>query len=675
MNAINQRCCAGFFSDEELAVGKGVIRTKDEISEREKVTKSSFTPLLTCTKTSFDENDMQSLMIGDLASCYANPAYDKMGKNPSLHFPLEKIMMLDRITSVDRTGGLWGLGQIEAEKDLYPDEWYFTSHFRDDPVLAGSLMSEGCVQLLQFFMMYLGMHIKTEDARFQTMRNIPQPIRCRGQALPKHRLMTYRLEITEIGLSPKPYARGNVDILVDGKIVVDFRDVCLELSEKSEAEKQLLLNRGKGLSLEAPVAEIKQQVTQPIKQPVIKQPVTKQRIKKPALFTDEQIVHFATGDIEACFGSEFAIYKQPPAKAGDPPRRPPRTPNSYLQVMHRVLDVTGNRHDFDNTTKCTAEFDVAEDVWFCTENSYPSFSPYSMLMEIALQPNGFLTSHIGSTLMYPDINLYFRNLDGTGRLIKEVDLRGKTIVNKTTMFSTSAVMNNIIQKFTFELICDGETFYEGDAVFGFFSAASLSNQVGMDKGKKLLPWYKEEKISQDKLVEIDLQSQQAKKDLYQAKNNKAYYHLAGGMLDFIDSSIVVPNGGKFSKGYVHSTKTIDPSDWFYPCHFYQDPVMPGSLGVEAMIQSIQVYALQQDLGKGFKNPRFGLVEDEAKWLYRGQIIPDNKVMTLEVHIKEIRETANRIDILIDGNLWKDGLRIYSVESIGLSIQEAIQETV
>jgi 3-hydroxymyristoyl/3-hydroxydecanoyl-(acyl carrier protein) dehydratase len=81
-----------------------------------------------------------------------------------------------------------------------PDEWYFTSHFRDDPVLAGSLMSEGCVQLLQFFMLYLGLHTKVEDARFQTIQNIPQPIRCRGQALPKDRLMTYRLEVTEIGL-------------------------------------------------------------------------------------------------------------------------------------------------------------------------------------------------------------------------------------------------------------------------------------------------------------------------------------------------------------------------------------------------------------------------------------------------------------------------------------------
>jgi len=378
---------------------------------------------------------------------------------------------------------------------------------------------------------------------------------------------------------------------------------------------------------------------------------------KAPLFTEEQIVHFATGDIEACFGPEFAIYKQPPVKAGDPPRRPPRTPNGYLQVMHRVMDVEGKRHDFENTTKCTAEYDVAQDVWFCTENSYPSFSPYSMLMEIALQPNGFLTSHIGSTLLYPDSNLYFRNLDGRARLIKEVDLRGKTITNKSTMYSTSAVMNNIIQKFTYELICDGETFYEGDAVFGFFTADSLSNQVGMDKGKKLLPWYKEESIPQERLIKIDLHSAQAREDLYAAKEAKPYYHLAGGMLDFIDESIVVVDGGKYGKGYVHSMNVIDASDWFYPCHFYLDPVMPGSLGVEAMIQSIQVYVLQQNLAKNFKNPRFGLVEDEAKWCYRGQIIPDNKQMTLEVHIN------------VDGNLWKDGLRIYSVESIGLSIQE------
>ena len=35
--------------------------------------------------------------------------------------------------------------------------------------------------------------------------------------------------------------------------------------------------------------------------------------------------------------------------------------------------------------------------------------PYSVLMEIALQPCGLLGAYLGSTLKFPDKNLYFRN--------------------------------------------------------------------------------------------------------------------------------------------------------------------------------------------------------------------------------------------------------------------------
>jgi PfaB family protein len=654
--------CAGFFCEDDLAKGKGVIRSQDEIKQRQAVQESSFTPILQCEKTVFDKQDMHYLAQGDLAACFANPGYDKQGKNPSLHFPLDKILMLGRITSVERSGGLWGLGQISAEKELVADEWYFTAHFRDDPVLAGSLMSEGCVQLMHFYMMYLGLHTKMEDARFQTKTNIPQVIRCRGEVLPKHRLMTYRLEITEIGLSPKPFVRGNAEILLDGKVVVDFRDICIELAEKSAAEKAMLAAAKAGQSVPAAPPVIQVQSTN-----MMPPPPGPAVVKKPALFDEIKIEHFATGDIEACFGAEFAIYKQP----ANPPRRPPRTPNSYLQLMHRVLQVQGDRHEFDTISSCVSEYDVAENEWFCTVNSYPALTPYSMLMELALQPNGFLTSQMGSTLIYPDTNLFFRNLDGEATLYKEIDLRGKTITNKTTMYSTSAVMNNVIQKFTFELLADGEIFYKGTAVFGFFAAEALVNQVGMDKGKKLLPWHQEEDNAGVHIDSIDLTSAQAKAELYTAPVDKPYYRLASGMLDLIDEVKLVANGGQYGKGYVHALKAINPADWFYPCHFHLDPVMPGSLGVEAMLQSLQVFALRQGLGREMKNPRFGLVLGKASWQYRGQIIPDNKQMTLEVHIKEIKLQAGRIDIIADGNLWKDGLRIYHVENIGLSVQESV----
>ncbi len=657
--------CAGFFSEEDLAKGKGVIRTKEEIAEREQVQKQSFTPFLQCQKTSFSKQDIDFISEGDFAACFAHPSYDKQGKNPSLHFPKDKILMLDRITRVDAKGGLWGLGQLEAEKDLYPDEWYFVSHFRDDPVLAGSLMSEGCVQLLQFYMLYLGLHTLVEDARFQTARNIPQVIRCRGQAVPSDRLMRYRLEVTEIGTSPKPYAKANVEIIIDDRVVVDFRHMCLELSEKSEQEKALIAAAKSGQDMVETIA--KPELTQPMSSASRQKPPMPPKpfgIKPEAVITEEQVEHFATGDIVKCFGEEFAIYQQ----AATPPRRPPRTPNGFLQLMHRVLEIGGEKHVFDKTSSCTAEFDVPTDVWYCEQNSYPALTPYSMLMEIALQPNGFLTSYMGSTLIYPDVNLYFRNLDGEAELYKEMDLRGKTIVNKSTMYATSAVMNNVIQKFTYELICEGETFYKGTAVFGFFTADSLANQVGMDKGKKLPAWYQENQASQ--ATDIDLNSEQAQQHYFTAPANQPYYKLAGGMLNFLDSVKVIADGGAYGKGYVHALKVIDPSDWFYPCHFYEDPVMPGSLGVEAMIQSMQIFALHQGLGNTMSNPRFALVLGTAKWMYRGQIIPKNKEMTLEIHMKSIQTSPTQIDILADGNLWKDGLRIYHVEDIGLSVQEA-----
>ncbi|MCL4155682.1 UNVERIFIED_CONTAM: hypothetical protein GTU68_026159 [Idotea baltica] len=77
--------------------------------------------------------------------------------------------MLDRITSVDITGGSYGLGYIVAEKDLHPDDWYFPCHFRDDEVLAGSLQAEGGGNLLRFFMMMLGLQPFVQVANHKTV--------------------------------------------------------------------------------------------------------------------------------------------------------------------------------------------------------------------------------------------------------------------------------------------------------------------------------------------------------------------------------------------------------------------------------------------------------------------------------------------------------------------------
>ncbi len=226
--------CAGFFSLEDLEKGKGVLKTDKEKAERAKVKKQAFQPLLQTNKTAFTHAEILCLCRGQIASCFG-PAFDQQGLNPALRFSSEEFLMLDQISSIDPQGGLWGLGQVTAFKDLTPEDWYFPCHFKDDPCLAGSLMAEGCVQLLEFYLLYLGMQSQTKKARFQPIAGLANKVRCRGQVGPRDHRLEYRMEVVEIGLSPHPYAKANVDILLKGKVVVDFQGVGIELLEDEPA--------------------------------------------------------------------------------------------------------------------------------------------------------------------------------------------------------------------------------------------------------------------------------------------------------------------------------------------------------------------------------------------------------------------------------------------------------
>ena len=40
-------------------------------------------------------------------------------------------------------------------------------------------------------------------------------------------------------------------------------------------------------------------------------------------------------------------------------------------------------------------------------------------------------------------------------------------------------------------------------------------------------------------------------------------------------------GGAFDKGYIRAEYDVKPDDWYFPCHFQGNPIMPGCLGLEA----------------------------------------------------------------------------------------------
>ena len=70
--------------------------------------------------------------------------------------PVKNMLMLDRISTIESTGGNHGRGHVIAELDIHPDLWFFECHFPGDPVMPGCLGLDALWQLVGFFLAWRG---------------------------------------------------------------------------------------------------------------------------------------------------------------------------------------------------------------------------------------------------------------------------------------------------------------------------------------------------------------------------------------------------------------------------------------------------------------------------------------------------------------------------------------
>jgi 3-hydroxyacyl-[acyl-carrier protein] dehydratase/trans-2-decenoyl-[acyl-carrier protein] isomerase len=70
--------------------------------------------------------------------------------------PLPPMLLFDRITHISEEGGAHNKGRIEAEFDINPELWFFDCHFRNDPVMPGSLGLDALWQLVGFYLGWIG---------------------------------------------------------------------------------------------------------------------------------------------------------------------------------------------------------------------------------------------------------------------------------------------------------------------------------------------------------------------------------------------------------------------------------------------------------------------------------------------------------------------------------------
>lgn len=99
--------------------------------------------------------------------------------------------------------------------------------------------------------------------------------------------------------------------------------------------------------------------------------------------------------------------------------------------------------------------------------------------------------------------------------------------------------------------------------------------------------------------------------------------------------------------------------------------MPGSLGVEAILQAMRLFVIEQNLADGMERPHFAMATDvEMAWKYRGQILRHDKELQFDVHIKEVRREADRLLVIADADLSKPGLRIYELTDVAIEVRSA-----
>jgi len=258
---------AGFFTQEALDAGKGIVWTGADLKMRAKcaANKKDPSPFLICPakKTVFTDADMQRLSENGHKPGVWGEVVGPTAGGVLYKLCARTMLMIDRVTHMLPRGGIHGLGMLIGEKSLERDHWYFPCHFKNDQVMAGSLVSDGCSQLLKLYMIHMGLHTAVEGAQptFTPVHNQPNKVRCRGQISPHKGKLVYWVEIKEMGYDKTtgyPYAKADVNIIdinyekgevwdhpteasllkaleaygkgdMAHKIVVDFRGVALQM--------------------------------------------------------------------------------------------------------------------------------------------------------------------------------------------------------------------------------------------------------------------------------------------------------------------------------------------------------------------------------------------------------------------------------------------------------------
>jgi 3-hydroxyacyl-[acyl-carrier protein] dehydratase/trans-2-decenoyl-[acyl-carrier protein] isomerase len=119
-------------------------------------------------------------------------------------------------------------------------------------------------------------------------------------------------------------------------------------------------------------------------------------------------------------------------------------------------------------------------------------------------------------------------------------------------------------------------------------------------------------------------------------------------------------GGLFDRGEIVAELDITPDLWFFGSHFRGDPVMPGSLTLDALWQLLGFYMAWS----GFAGPGRALGAGELR--ISGPVTPETRLVTYRVHVKKLM-AKNPAVAIADGYMEADGTTVYVAKSLWVGL--------
>lgn len=615
---------AGFFTREELNESKGVIwePTPDQFVSSPSLLQG---PLVT-EKRNFTRVETEAFACGEPWNCFGEAfSYAKTHHRSPCAEP-GRLNFIHRVTHFEPRGGPAGRGYMRAEQDVDHEGCFLDGHFLNDPCMPGTLMANGCLQMSAFFLTALGFTLKKDGSRFTPKPDHPVAFLCRGEVNPNSKMLVYELFVDEI-----IDEAGVITLYAHALVTVD-------------GLKALFAHRSAVSLVPGWPADC------------LPESAWETGDTRPLAHVDgfpldyKSLMNCATGKPSKAFGPRFAHYD-----GGAPCPRLPSPPYHFMTRITRLDADVGKPKVGSNLE---ALCDIPSDAWYFTENS-DAVMPFCVLMEIALQPCGWLATANLDASVRPVPHLLFRNLDGKGVVHRAITPLDRAIRTTAKLTSHSKMGETIIVKFDVHCFVETEEVFALETVFGFFPESAFRDQTGLEVEEE----------------ERDLLNAPANYELNLDIHPSPWFGKGGKLpaskLLMVDRVTGYwPNGGKAGKGRWRGEKQVDPGDWYFKAHFHGDPVQPGSLGVEGIMQLIQLHMLHKKMDRGLDNPRFEpcLPDRLAEWHYRGQVSPDNDKALFEIEILEEGETETGRYAEAEGRLWVNDKKIYHVTRIGMRLE-------